>query len=83
MLTMIVDRGVFGEDFFQKVIADPCGHVITWQKGYVPQAWDPAKVLGQTTITRFRNCSTDLRCYRFEYFDGLWEKNPKLRQIVV
>lgn len=83
ILTMIVDRGVFGEDFFQKVLGDPFGHVITWQKGFVPQAWDPAKVLGQTTITRFRNSSTDLRCYQFEYFDGLWEKNLRLRQIVV
>ena len=83
VITVIVDRGVFGEEFFEKVIADPHGHVITWQKGFVPEAWDSAKVMGKTTITRFRNSSTDLRSYQFEYLERPWEKNLKLRQIVV
>lgn len=82
-LTFIVDRGIFGAEFFQQVIADPYGHLITWQKGFVAQAWDPQKVMGKTTITRFRNCSTDLRSYQFEYLDRPWEKNSQWRQIVV
>ncbi len=39
--------------------------------------------MGQTTITRYRNSSTDVRLYHFEYIDGPWEQNSKLRQIVV
>jgi hypothetical protein len=83
VLTFILDRGIYGEEFFQKVIDDPHWHLITWQKGFVAQAWDAQKVMGQTTITRSRNSSTDLRSYQFEYFERAWEKNPKLRQIVV
>lgn len=83
VLTFIADRGVYGEEFFGKVIDDPHLHLITWQKGFVAQTWDAQKVMGRTTITRYRNCSTDLRSYQFEYVDGIWEKNPKLRQMVV
>jgi hypothetical protein len=82
-LTFILDRGIYGQEFFEKVIGDPAVHVITWQKGFVAQAWDRQKVMGQTVITRFRNCSTDLRSYRFEYLDGPWANHPQLRQIVV
>ncbi len=81
--TFIVDRGIYGEEFFEKVTGDPTFHLITWQKGFTAQTWDPTKVMGQTTLTRYRNSSTDLRLYHFEYIDRPWEKNPKLRQIVV
>lgn len=45
--------------------------------------FDPQKVMGQTTLTRFRNSSTDVRVDRFEYVQRAWAQNPKLRQIVV
>jgi len=83
VLTFILDRGIYGQEFFQKVIDDPHWHLITWQKGFVAPAWDPQKAMGQTTITRFRNSSTDLRSYQFEYLDRPWEQNSQLRQIVV
>ena len=83
VLTFILDRGVFGAEFFKKVIEDPYLHLITWQKGFVAQEWEPQKVMGKTTITRFRNSSRDMRCYQFEYFEQPWEQNSKLRQIVV
>ena len=83
VLTFIVDRAIYGEEFFQKVIDDPHCHLITWQKGFVAEAWDPQKVTGQTTLTRSRNSSADWRSYQFEYLDRVWEKNPKWRQIVV
>ena len=81
--TYIVDRGIYGEEFFETVTGDPTFHLITWQKGFTAQTWDPTKVMGTTTITRYRNSSTDLRLYQFEYVERPWEKNPKLRQIVV
>ena len=81
--TFVVDRGCYGLAFFEKVVADPTFHLITWQKGFTVEAWDPLKVMGQTTITRYRNSSTDVRLYHFEYIERPWEKNPRLRQIVV
>jgi hypothetical protein len=81
--TFVVDRGIYGAEFFEKVTGDPTFHLITWQKGFTAQAWDPAKVMGQTTITRYRNYATDVRLYRFEYVERAWEKNPLWRQIVV
>jgi len=81
--TYVVDRGCFGAEFFAKVTGDPTFHLITWQKGFTAQEWDSAKVMGQTTITRYRNDATDVRLYRFEYVEGPWEKNALLRQIVV
>ena len=47
------------------------------------EPWEATQVMGKTTITRCRNSSSDLRLYHFEYFERPWEKNPKLRQIVV
>lgn len=81
--TFVVDRGCYGTEFFEKVTGDPTFHLITWQKGFTAQPWDRAQVMGQTTITRFRNSSTDLRLYHFEYIERPWEKNPLWRQIVV
>ena len=81
--TFVVDRGCYGLEFFEKATGDPTFHLITWEKGFRVEAWDPAKVMGRTTITRFRNNATDVRLYRFEYVERPWEKNPLLRQIVV
>jgi len=46
VLTAVVDRGIFGAEVFEKVLADPALHLITWQKGYVAQSWDPKAVQG-------------------------------------
>ena len=81
--TFVVDRGIYGAEFFEQVAGDPTFHLITWQKGFTAQPWDPAQVMGQTTITRSRNSSTDVRLYHFEYIERAWEKNALLRQIVV
>jgi hypothetical protein len=81
--TYVVDRGCYGAEFFEQVTGDPTFHLITWQKGFTAEAWDSTKVMGQTTITRYRNYAADVRLYRFEYVERPWEKNPLLRQIVV
>ncbi len=83
VVTYVVDRGIFGAEVFEKVLADPTHHLITWHKGYVAQAWDAAKVSGQFKMTRVRNHARDLRTYDFQYRDQTWEKNPRLRQILV
>jgi hypothetical protein len=83
VITAVVDRGIFGAEVFEKVLADPVLHLITWEKGYVAQSWDPAAVQGRLVIERARNAVDDLRSYHFEYWERDWPTNPKLRQIVV
>jgi hypothetical protein len=83
VLTMVVDRGIFGADLFAEVISDPALHLITWQKGYEAQAWPPEKVSGSFGLERRRNRADDVRLYGFEYVDRTWDKNPLLRQLIV
>ncbi len=81
--TLVVDRGIYGQEFFEQVTGDPTFHLITWEKGFQAETWEPGNIMGRTTITRYRNSSSDGRTYRFEYLERAWKKNPKLRQIVV
>ena len=83
VVSYVVDRGIFGGEVFEKVLQDPSFHLITWQKGFLAQAWDSAQATGQMAITRTRNSSTDVRSYHFEYLDRDWLADPRLRQIVV
>jgi transposase len=83
VITTVVDRGIFGGEVFEKVLANPLLHLITWEKGYVAQNWDPKAVQGQLVIERARNASDDLRSYHFEYLDRDWPTDPRLRQLVV
>lgn len=83
VISCVVDRGIFGAEVFEQVLADPALHLITWQKGYVAQAWDPQAVQGQLVIERARNAADDLRSYHFAYIDRDWPTNAKLRQMVV
>jgi hypothetical protein len=83
VLTMVVDRGIFSAELFEDVIKDPALHLITWQKGYEAEAWDPAQTSGSFGLERSRNHAGDVRLYRFEYVDRPWDKNPLLRQLIV
>ena len=83
VVTYVVDRGIFGAEVFEKILADASHHLITWQKGFVAGKWEAAQVSGSLMMTRARNHSTDLRNYHFEYREQAWEKDPRLRQIIV
>lgn len=83
LLTITVDRGIYGMDVFEEVLARKDLHIITWEKGYRPGAW-PADTPTETfVLERPRNRAADLRSYRFEYIDRPWKKNPAMRQILV
>lgn len=83
VVTYVVDRGIFAAEVFERILADPSHHLITWQKGYVAGPWAAVKVSGKLKLTRRRNHASDLRSYDFEYRDQAWENDPRLRQIVV
>ena len=93
VLTTVVDRGIYSNDVFNQVLADPFLHLITWEKGYQANTDGPWETLaaqhraagtyGTHTFTRQRNNARDHRSYHFEYIHRPWAKNPALRQIIV
>ena len=83
-LTFVVDRSIYGAEVFEKVLATPDLHLITWEKGFVPQTWPPpGGVSGGMVIQRARNRAADLQSYHLEWVDRPWPKDPRLRQLVV
>ena len=84
VLSFVVDRGIFGHEVFERVLADAALHLITWEKGYQAQAWPPpGGITGTMVLERARNRAEDIRAYRLEYWDRLWPKDQRLRQLVV
>jgi hypothetical protein len=83
VLTLVVDRGIFAMEVFEKILADPYLHLITWEKGYVAGQWCPKEQSGEFTLERKRNRADDVRVYRFQYIERKWAKNPRMRQFIV
>jgi hypothetical protein len=84
VLSFVVDRGIFGKEVFEKVLADSALHLITWEKGYQRQEWPPPSgISGSMVIERARNRAEDIRSYQLQYWDRTWPKDEGLRQIVV
>lgn len=83
VLTLVVDRGIFGLEVFEKVLAEPGLHLITWEKGYEPGQWQESGKQGEFIIERSRNRAEDVRTYHFKYLERPWAKAPKMRQLIV
>ena len=84
VMSWVADRGIFGQEVFEKVLCDERMHLITWEKGYQAQSWPPAEgVSGSMVIERTRNRADDIRSYHLQYWDRRWPKDERLRQIVV
>jgi hypothetical protein len=83
VITLLIDRAVFGQETFEKVLAEPALHLVTWQKGYQPGGWDETKVSGQCVIQRPRNRAADVQSYQFRYLDQPWAADPRWRQLIV
>lgn len=83
VLTFVLDRGIFGRDVFVRIAASERIHVVTWEKGYQQGLWDSDKVDGTFVMERARNRVADVRKYSFEYIDGDWSKDVKMRLIRV
>jgi hypothetical protein len=83
IITLIVDRGIYSHQVFQKVIEDPALHLITWERNYKASHWNERGSMDSFTLERHRNCSTDLQLYSFEYMDEKWDKDPAMRRVRV
>ena len=83
LLTLIIDRGIFSHPVFGRIIEAPNYHLITWEKNYQRDQWDPAKKSGAFVLERVRNHARDKRSYHFEYMDRPWPSQAKMRQLIV
>jgi hypothetical protein len=83
VITLVVDRGIFGLEVFEKVLATAGLHLITWEKGYQPGQWQEQLKEGEFVIERARNRAQDLRTYHFKYLERPWAKASGMRQLIV
>ncbi|MEI6747293.1 MAG: putative transposase, partial [Methylococcaceae bacterium] len=83
VMTVVIDRGIFGLDVFKDIIEKEYLNLITWEKGYKRNLWNAEKISGSFSMTRTRNHANDLLKYQFSYIDQIWTKNAKIRQIIV
>jgi len=81
--TMVVDRAIFSMEVFEKVLLSPYLHLITWEKNYKRDQWDKSAKTGHGFIERTRNNAQDRKLIKYSYQDKLWDKNKKVRQIIV
>ena len=83
ILTVVIDRGIFGQETFRKIIDDEHLHIVTWEKGYRKGKWNQEKVQGAFVMERTRNRAEDIKKYSFEYTDESWDKNADMRLLRV
>ena len=81
--TFVIDRGIFGLDILQKIMARPGVNLITWEKGYNRKGWSETAPKTRFTMVRKRNNSRDDRTYHFEAFETPWEPLAGVRRIIV
>jgi hypothetical protein len=83
-ITMVLDRGIFKSDVFEETLNDPSLELITWEKDF--KSCEELWVVHQSEyffIEKYRNSSKDTRRYTFRSIDIPWEKNPRVRRLVV
>jgi len=83
ILSVVVDRGIFGKDTFRRIIADTRLQVITWEKNYKAGRWSQKEVQGSFVMEKCRNRAQDVKIYRFEYMDESWDKDSDMRLLRV
>lgn len=82
-LSFVIDRGIYGNEVFKRIASDEHLHLITWEKGYEPGAWDASAVSGRCSMDKSINSAQNTRRYEFEWKEQRWTKNTQLRQIEV
>lgn len=80
--TFIIDRGIFGQECFDRFQND---YLITWEKDFDGSTLDDGKPIIKFTKKRTKNKTNDKRkkVYIFECQEAPWSKNSKFRRILV
>ena len=84
VIPIVSDRGIFGAEIFAQFAEHPQRHLITWEKDYHRNGWDESRPAdGEFICQRPRDHIKDLFAYRFSYQDHTWEKDTRLKRIIV
>ncbi len=78
----VLDRGIYGLETFHRFL-DRNDHVLTWEKGYKRDGWIEDAPTIDFSRTRARNHANDLKYYRFSCQESPWQRDGRLRRIVV
>ena len=82
-LTWVADRGLYGLDTLQRIVDELNDHFITWEKNYKGNGWDENAVVHHFEHLRARNNAEDLRCYRFQWQEHPWPRDPRFQRLIV
>ncbi|MCP3921652.1 MAG: hypothetical protein GY714_03610 [Desulfobacterales bacterium] len=83
VITVCVDRGIFSEEVFKKVAGMKNLHIVSWEKDYKKDKWDENQEKKTGSIILERNNKTDTKLITYEYQEYRWDKNDKIRQLIV
>lgn len=82
-LTWVADRGLYGLDTLRRIVDEYKDHFITWEKDYKRDAWDETLHYHQFEKLKERNNNEDLICYRFQWQEHPWPREPRFQRVVV
>jgi len=83
-ITFTIDRGIYSQKVLDDIQQDPTQEIITWEKDFKPcdELWQKNEIT-HFCIKKYRNNSKDYRIYTFSYIDMRWDKNRKIRRLIV
>ena len=82
-ITMCIDRGIFSGEVFEQVVNTENLHIVTWEKGYKNDRWNSELPIHNGQIIKVRNNKQDKKLIKYQYQEYNWNKNLKIRQIIV
>lgn len=82
-LTWVADRGLYGLNTLQRIVDDCKDHFITWEKNYKRDGWDEDVEAQHFEVLKARNNAEDLRCYRFQWQEHPWSREPRFQRLIV
>ena len=82
-ITICVDRGIYSADVFGEVALMTNLHIISWEKNYKNDKWDENKETKPGSFIMTRNNKTDTKLITYQCQELRWDKNDKIRQIIV
>ena len=83
VITLCVDRGIFSAEILNLVAEMENLHIITWEKGYKKDKWNDENETKTASIVQLRNNITDQKLITYQYQVNSWEKNDKIKQLIV
>ena len=81
-LIFVIDRGIYGHEALTR-IHNSGDVIITWEKGYKHDGWNPDLPLTHFRLTRYRNSFQDVVACQFDCIRYPFEKIPGYDCIIV